>query len=69
MKYETIGYMNGIELQNPVPENEFEKRELEINEERFVECLVGMIKRYIQSSECGLDKEPEFILDGEFVNL
>lgn len=57
MKYETIGYMNGIELQNPVPENEFEKRELEINEERFVDTLLDIIKSIARSSECGLDKE------------
>ncbi len=57
MKYETIRYLNGVELQNPVPENEYEKSELEANEERFLDCLLGMIKKYVQSSERGLDKE------------
>ena len=63
MKYEVIGYMNGVELKNPVAENEYEKSELEVNEERFMDYLIDIIKRIARSSNYGSDREPNDIIE------
>ena len=46
MKYELSGIKNGVELYNPVPEKDLEKRELELREERFADLLADLILKH-----------------------
>lgn len=51
MKSELAGTRNGEELYIPVPENEDEKRELELKEERFGKLLADIILKYYSKVE------------------
>ena len=41
-----MGVKNGVELYVPVPENDVEKRELELREKRFTIFLAEIILKY-----------------------
>lgn len=41
-----IGIKNGVELYSPVAETEQEKRQLEINKERFMNTLVELLLKH-----------------------
>lgn len=46
MKYELAGISDGVELYNPVAENELEARQLEINKDIFMNTLADLIIKY-----------------------
>lgn len=46
MKTQLAGVRNGVELYIPVPENDIEKRELELREQRCANFLAEMILKY-----------------------
>ena len=46
MKYEQAGNSDGVELYNPVAENELEARQLEINKDIFMNTLADLIIKY-----------------------
>lgn len=46
MKYELAGNSDGVELYNPVAENELEARQLEINKDIFMNTLADLIIKY-----------------------
>ena len=51
MKSELSCVKNGVELYVPVPENDNEKRELELREERFYNLLRDIILKYYSKIE------------------
>ena len=62
MKYELAGIKDGIELYNPVAENAFEERELELRMERCVDVLAKIILNHYQEikeliNESGIEQE------------
>ena len=46
MQIKLAGVKNGVELYVPVPENDVEKRELELREKRFTIFLAEIILKY-----------------------
>lgn len=57
MKTKLAGVKNGVELYVPVPENDAEKRELELREERFANFLVDIILKYYSRIADEIDTE------------
>lgn len=57
MKTRLAGIRNGIELYVPVPENESEKRELELREKRFANFLADIILKYYSKIADEIDME------------
>ena len=55
MKSELVCIKNGVELYNPVPENEEERRELELREKRFANFLADIILKYYSSIKDEMD--------------
>ena len=57
MKTKLAGVKNGVELYVPVPENDAEKRELELREERFANFLADIILKYYDKVADEIDSE------------
>lgn len=57
MKSELVCIKNGVKLYNPVPENEAERRELELREKRFANFLGDLILKYYNSIKDKMEDE------------